>query len=217
MIRGVVFDSTTLKSLSPVSIENISTHDGCFSNDNGEFALKASIGDYIVFTHVGYNRRVIRLKAMDNLDHMKIYMTTKTRTLKEVTIYKGLTEYQKDSVERAELYARVFDYKQQKSIFSPISSVYQKFSKKYKNLRKFQEQIIEDERQKFIDTRYKVDLVKELTKLEGDEVANFMKQYPMAYDYARAAGDVEVKMWIKYNFQDYLKKGRPAYVPVPKK
>jgi hypothetical protein len=28
----------------------------------------------------------------------------------------------------------------------------------------------------------------------------------MEYAYARTASDLEVKMWIKYNFQDYNKK-----------
>jgi len=41
-------------------------------------------------------------------------------------------------------------------------------------------------------------------------MAEFMNQYPMDYDYARAASDLEIKMWIKYNYQDYLKKGKPS-------
>ncbi|GBL35256.1 hypothetical protein EMGBS15_08510 [Filimonas sp.] len=46
-----------------------------------------------------------------------------------------------------------------------------------------------------------------MTQLEGDDLASFMNQYPMDYEYARVATELEIKMWIKYNFQDYLKKG----------
>ncbi len=216
-LKGIVFDSVTKTVLNPVSIENMRTHKGCFSNDKGEFTLEAELGDYIIFTHVGYNKRVLSLKASDNINEFKVYMSIKTTTLKTVTVGRGKTEYQRDSLNRADIYKGVFEYEQQKSAFTPITSVYQKFSKKYKNLRKFQDQIIDIEHQKFIDTRYTPELVQTLTKLEDEELASFMNQYPMDYDYARVASELEIKMWIKYNFQDYIKKGKPAFVPHVKK
>lgn len=205
-VKGTVYDSTTFEKLNPVSIENLRTHQGSFSNDKGEFSIEAALGDYLIFTHVGYNRRVILLKVSDQVNDLKVYMTIKTTSLKPVTIKRGPTEYQKDSANRADIYKSVFDYEQQKSLGSPITTVYQKFSKKYKNLRKFQEQIVDNEKQKFIDTRYTPELVSTLTKLQDDELASFMNEYPMDYDYARVATELELKMWIKYNFQDYLKK-----------
>ncbi len=216
-VRGVVYDSVSRSVLSPVSIENLRTHQGCFSNSLGEFAIEAELGDLLIFTHVGFNRKVVSLKVTDDAQHMKVYMTLKTTSLKPVTIKRGPTEYQKDSANRADIYKDVFDYQQQKSAFSPVTSVYQKFSKKYKNLRKFQEQIVDNEKQKFIDTRYTPELTAKLTRLEGEEVSSFMNQYPMDYEYARVATELEIKMWIKYNFQDYLKKGKPSYVPQVKK
>jgi thiol:disulfide interchange protein len=212
-VRGIVYDSANHTVLNPVSIENIRTHQGCFSNAKGEFTIEAALGDYIVFTHVGYNRKVVSLKIMDKTDDLKIYMSTKTINLKSVTIKMGQTEYQKDSVKRSELYKDAFEYEQQKSVFSPVTSAYQKFSKKYKNLRKFQEQILDIEHQKFIDTRYTAELVHTLTKLEDDELAAFINQYPLDYDYARVATELEIKMWIKYNFLDYQKKGKATFTP----
>ena len=212
-----MFDSLTQVPLNPVSIENLQTHQGVTSNTDGTFSIEASIGDYIIFTQIGYNRKVVKLKASDNFSNIKVGMTLKTTSLKEVTIKRGPTEYQKDSLNRAEIYKDAFDYQQQKSAFSPITSIYQKFSKKYKNLRKFQDQIIDMEQQKFIDTRYTPELVNALTKLVDEELASFINQYPMEFDYARTASELEIKMWIKYNFQDYIKKGRPPFVPAVKK
>ena len=217
IVNGIVYDSTTKAPIFSATIENMTTHQGSFSNVKGEFRIEASLGDYIVFTHVGYARRVISIKVTDNISELKVYMSTKATSLKEVTIKLGPTEYQLDSAKRASLYDRAFDYQQQKSVFSPISSVYQKFSKKYKNLRKFQDQIVDMEQEKFIDNRYKPELVNSLTKLEDEELASFMNQYPMEYDYARVASELEIKMWIKYNFQDYIKRGKPAFVPPTKK
>ena len=216
-VKGTVCDSVSKAALSPVSIENLRTHKVCFSNAQGEFAIEAELGDFLIFTHVGYNRKVMSLKVADDAKSMKVSMTVKTTSLKSVTIKRGPTEYQKDSANRADVYKDVFDYQQNKSVMSPVTSMYQKFSKKYKNLRKFQEQITDNENQKFIDTRYTPELTTKMTKLENDELASFMNQYPMDYDYARVATELEIKMWIKYNYQDYLKKGRPPYVPQEKK
>ena len=89
---------------------------------------------------------------------------------------------------------------------SPVTSIYQKFSKKHKNTRKFKNQIVNNEFQKFIDTRYTKELVIQLTKLSDEEAQTFINAYPMEYQYARTASELEIKMWIKYNFLEYSKR-----------
>lgn len=211
IVHGSVFDSISSKTLSQVSIENQTTHQGAISDAYGQFQLEAKMGDLLVFTYVGYERKTIECTNWKQFEKLRVGMLPKTTFLKPVTILKGLTEYQKDSASRADLYKGIFQYEQSKSAFTPITSIYQKFSKKHKNLRKHQGQILTIEQEKFIDTRYTPDLVHALTKLQGDELASFMNQYPMAYDYSRVASELEIKMWIKYNFQDYIKKGRPTF------
>lgn len=202
-IKGYVYDSVTKKGLTPVRVENLTTHQGVSTLYNGEFQLEAKEGDYIYFTYVGYKNKSIRVtSAMANSSTI-VYLQVKTVQLKDVTIYRGPTEYQKDSAHRASIYKSAFEYNQQKSIMTPVTSVYQKFSKKYKNLRKFQDQIIGMEQQKFIDSRYTPELVQSMTKLPEDSVIHFINAFPMDLDYARAASDLEIKMWIKHNFQKY--------------
>ena len=206
VVKGRIVDSVYKRGLESVNIENMTTHQGTFSTQGGYFELEVHEGDNIYLTYVGYKSKSVRIKAEDALKLKELTMALKPIQLKDVTIYRGPTEYQKDSLQRASLYKSAFEYDQQKSVMTPVTSIYQKFSKKYKNLRKFQEQIIDIEKQKFIDTRYTPELVQSLTKLPEDSVAHFMNQYPMELEYARAASELEIKMWIKYNFQDYLLK-----------
>lgn len=183
----------------------MSTHKGVFSDNRGNFAIVASPGDRILFTHVGYKNKVIIFQLEDQQGSKEIKMSLKPVQLKDVTIRKGPTQYQLDSARRADIYKDAFEYEQQKSVMTPITSVYQKFSKKYKRLRKFQDQIVDIEQQKFIDTRYNPEIVMSLTKVNEETCNEFMKKYPMDLDYARTASDLEIKMWIKYNYQDFLK------------
>jgi hypothetical protein len=57
--------------------------------------------------------------------------------------------------------------------------------------------------QKYVDTRYTASLVNKLTGLSGDTLATFMNTYPMEYEYARHATDLELKAWVRDNYKDY--------------
>jgi hypothetical protein len=208
IVKGIVVDLETKKTINVVRIENVATHQGNATNAQGEFEIEGKEGDYMVFSCIGYKNKIVRITPEMNNLLQKIYLEFKEVNLKGVTIKKGLTAYQKDSANRASLYKGAFEYEQTKSVMSPITSVYQAFSKKHKQIRHFQGQIKNMEQQKFIDTRYTTELVKGLTKINDEKLNEFIQAYPMEYDFARAASDLEIKMWIKYNYQDFLKKGK---------
>lgn len=204
-ITGVVVDSMSGKILTPVSIENANQHNGVVTDAEGKFEINAKDGESIVFSHVGYKNYILRVRPELSLQTLRIKLSLKPVQLKEVKINKGPTEYQKDSASRASLYEDAFTYKQSKSVMSPVTSLYQVFSKKHKAMRHFQDQIEAMELEKFVDSRYTPELVMSLLKINQEEAAAFMKAYPMEYDYARGASDLEIKMWIKYNYKLYKK------------
>ncbi len=206
VLKGTIIDSAKKNTINSVRVENLSTHQGDYSNADGFFSIEGKEGDYIIFSYLGFNNKVIRLNSSLNNSNQIVKMSIKTVGLKGVTIKQGPTQYQTDSAKRADIYKDAFDYTQTKSAMSPITSLYQVFSKKHKNMRHFQDQIVDIEKQKFIDTRYSEALTAQMTGLQEEALIKFMQAYPMEVDFARAASDLEIKMWIKYNFQEYSKK-----------
>jgi len=206
VFKGTIIDSAKNITINSVRVENLSTHQGDYSNLDGFFSIEGKEGDYIIFSYLGFNNKVIRLSSSFNNSNQIIKMTVKTVGLKGVTIKQGPTQYQTDSAKRADIYKDAFEYTQSKSAMSPITSLYQIFSKKHKNMRHFQDQIVDIEKQKFIGTRYSEELTAQMTGLKDDALIKFMQAYPMEVEFARAASDLEIKMWIKYNFQEYSKK-----------
>jgi hypothetical protein len=206
VLQGTIIDSAKRNTINSVRVENLSTHQGDYSNADGFFSIEGKEGDYIIFSYLGFNNKVIRLNSSLNNNNQIVKMTIKTVGLKGVTIKQGPTQYQTDSAKRADIYKDAFDYTQTKSAMSPITSLYQVFSKKHKTMRHFQDQIVDIEKQKFIDTRYGEELTAQMTGLKEEALIKFMQAYPMEVDFARAASDLEIKMWIKYNFQEYSKK-----------
>lgn len=87
-----------------------------------------------------------------------------------------------------------------------IGTPLKKLSKSYKQNQRFKANFKNGIEQKYIDTRYTQSLVTALTGFAGDTLAYFMNSYPMEYSFARAATDLELKMWIRNNYKDYLHK-----------
>lgn len=200
-----VIDTATKKEkvLSFAPVQNFRSGGSVFSNKEGKYSINARPGDTIEYRYLNYfsYRYIVPANAAGTIVN-DISLRLKSKVLQEIR-FSGLTQYQIDSIERIERYEKPMAYVQNKSILNPVTSLYEQFSKKYKNLRKFQEQYESFEEQKYIDTKYSYDLVKEITGLEGDAAAYFMNAYPMEYKFARIASPLEIKMWVIDNYRNY--------------
>ena len=76
-------------------------------------------------------------------------------------------------------------------------------------MRRFKDQVLDIEKDKYIDTKYTDEVVTKITGLTGDDVAHFKYAYPMAYDFARSASELEIRLWIRYNWEEYKTKTEP--------
>lgn len=140
-------------------------------------------------------------------------------SLQEYVLHPEYTPYQQDSVEMVTRYSTELNKKPVKVGFSSangggftglIGRPVQKMSKSYKQNKKFKENFQREQEQKYIDTRYTQKLTSALTGITGDSLAMFMNTYPLEYKFARTATDLEIKMWIRGNYRDYMKVRPPA-------
>jgi hypothetical protein len=84
-LSGIVYDSLTRLPMPYVTVINQTKNNGVTTDDNGAFAIKASPGDSIMFTILGYSRkhRVVGSNAFA----MIVFLREFALTLKPVTIY----------------------------------------------------------------------------------------------------------------------------------
>lgn len=208
-LNGVVIDMMDKGAISNVIVRNKNTNEIVYSDSQGHFHIKAQAGDSILFFSQGYFPSQIMMPANDGI-FRTISMKRKAIMLQEVSIRPGWTPYQLDSIERRQTYRGALDQKKTTSVFSPASLLADNISRKAKQRWRFQKNYAQWEQQKFTDTRYTPEEVHKLTGLAHDSLAAFMNAFPMSYDYARTASDLEVKMWIKYNYRQWIKH---PYVP----
>ena len=206
-IQGVVTDASSHMPLFPVTVVNVNSQMAVYTDQRGFYSIIANPGDPIAFSYVGY-RTVERPKPLSVLiATMNVAMEHVDYQLSEYQFRPGhFTQYQTDSMERAKTYKIQLQRRPPSAFVSPVSALAEKFSKKAKRTYQFQKDFAAGETEKFIDTRYTPEVVTELTGLTGDSIGHFMYAYPMEYDFARNATDLEIKMWIRSNFKEWLKK-----------
>lgn len=219
-IKGRIVDEEHATALSGVTVQNLRNNSRPgFSDEKGYYEIDATKGDSISFTLLGFAPQIVTYNGENEGWFSWITLKQVSYVIDTVVIGKGLTKYQKDSLEKREIYGKKVDYRPAKPqlpklkeleagkpfvIKAPISGFIEKRQKRYKRLKAFQERYAATETQNFIDSRYSDSLVATLTPLKDDSLAIFMRTYPMPYAFARAASDLEIKMWIRHNYREWL-------------
>jgi len=215
VLKGLVLDGNTFQPVPGVSIQNTLNGQTAKTDSNGNFRIQASPGDNLSFSLTGYH--TLEKTATSSLE-MGVELLPISVNLPEYTVHE-LTKFQKDSIELATTYAKELNQKAVKPGFSSangggftglIGAPVQRMSRSYKQNKKFKEAYRKDMEQRFIDTRYKPELVTSLTGLTGDSLISFINSHPMDYAFARSATDLEIKAWIRDSYKDYLARSGSA-------
>jgi hypothetical protein len=204
VVKGIVTDAQTGNPLSVVMVVNTVTQQSVYTSKEGEFAITAKSGERLAFSYMGYKTMERLSPPVINIATMHIELQRLSVEMDELVVRPGYTSYQLDPARRRETYARVLAEKKRTSIMSPVSLIADKFSKRRKRIYAFQKSFNYWENQLFIDSRYTPETVNKLTGLTGDTLAHFMNANPMPVDYARAASDLELKMWVRDRYKRWL-------------
>lgn len=205
-VSGTVVDKSTGLPLPGVRIVD---GNGLLvrSDAKGGFTVSGKGGDAFQFSAPGYASQQRKAPAYIGSVPWKVELALLSVSLKEVQVRPYNTPYQRDSFERATTYRRAL-VRQKSGVMSPVSMLTERVLPRQRRLFKFQEEFHRTEQAFFIDSRYTPELAAEMTRLSGDALARFMNANPMPEDFARAATDLEIKMWIRDRFKSW--KDTPA-------
>ena len=205
MLSGTVVDETTGVPLRGIIIAS-TTQAGLTTETDaaGRFTILGRGGEAFRFT--GPGDALITRRAPEHMGVVpwKVSMHLFQTNLEEVRIRPFSEGYQLDSFDRISTYRRVLG-RQRSSVMSPLSYLLERTSKKQRSLFKFQKEFEQMEDDRFIESRYTRELAGSLTGLTGDTLGFFMRDNPMPFDYARVATELEVKMWIRAQYREWIK------------
>ncbi len=210
VVSGKIFDSGTQIPLEGVSIRNARTGGGELSDRNGFYSVNARQGDSVEVYLLGYKRFKFRVVESGTDMVKNAYLTIEKFNLPGVDVLARRNNT-KDSLANRIENASLFNYRRPSvakvvlgSVFHPISGLqYLTDLSKNKRLKHFQTHLVNEERDRYIDTRFSREDVIGITGLKGKELDDFMDLYKPSFELAHESSEYDMMVYIKSKYEEY--------------
>ena len=211
-IRGTVFDSTRTNPVAFVSVISTSGK-GTVTNTSGEYEIDVAEKDSIWFSYL--NKPTVKFPVLKIATPLSfdISLRVNVTVLKEVKIRPR--NYRQDSIQNREDYAKIFNYRKPGlSMVTPqygvgagfdINEIINVFRfRRNRNIKSFQDRLLAQEEEKFVDHRFSKGLVRRLTHISNDnELDSFMQTFRPPYLFAVMTNDYDFQKYIKDSFERF--------------
>lgn len=211
-----MYDSSRNFAMESVSVLSTSGK-GTMTNEDGHYEIEVSEKDSIWFSYLGKPTKKFPVMKITNPFEFDISIQVNVPTMKEVRIRPK--NYKLDSLQNRLDYAKIFNYKKPGlKVVTPQFGVGAGFDlneiinmfrfRRNRSMASFQQRLLEQEQEKFIDHRFNKALIRRLTLLDGNELDSFMKVFRPEYSFTQLSGDYEFQLYIKTSFYRF-KRGLP--------
>lgn len=205
-IFGHVIDAKTKKSIANINILNIRSKQIVVTNEVGDFYMRARMGDSILISSFGYNRKGILWNGADKnpviiADQQAIMLSellVKDKSLLGLNaeIVEFLSNPKNSQTMKKDIMKRMLNTNTATpgAIGISIDALYDRFSKEGKQDRKLADLNYEDTKKLFAGIKYNRNTVASITKLEGEDLDTFMNFCKPNTDFILEATDYELTL-----------------------
>ena len=222
IISGTVYDitkKTPIESVSVISTSGV----GTVTDSLGHYSVQVYERDSIYFSYLNKITPKYPVLSISNLAAFDISILKKISELPNVFVRQR--SYKLDSLKNREDYSKIFNYRKPglRSTMNPtpgsfgvgldLDELINMFRfKRNRSMLAFQQRLLKEEQDKFIDHRFSKSFVRTLTKLTSPELEDFMKEYRPTLEMAQSMNDLEFGQFIVDAFKYYsrLRKFRPT-------
>lgn len=204
LLIGSVEDSLNPQNFYNLMIVNRTRGKGVFGQPNGRFSVYVSENDSISISVKGYPMIGFRVHSDANCQfRFHKFIEKQTVEMKEVVI-KPLKTLEQIKEERQELSMR--ETRQVTGIDmlqSPITALYQTFSKKEKNKKWIAEQEFKDNERKVVQELLRLYVAYDIIHLTDDEFDDFIKFLNIDETFLKTATEMELITFVQDKFEHY--------------
>jgi len=214
-IKGKVFDPDNRTQGVSLLILNKTNSVGTFGNIDGTFQISANKNDVIVFSVHGYAQSKLCFKDSVFRDVYTVQVSLKRLeiNLSQVDIFpvRNVDEIKKD-IEKLEF---VFPYHTSgvAAFSSPITALYERFSKFEKSKRAVAYMINEEKKRDLLKELFHIYIKADIINLKTEEFDAFLNFCNLPQSFIQSANEYELTMAVKACYEeydnDYVKKDRP--------
>lgn len=217
-IQGRVFDISARRPLEAVAVISTSGK-GTTTDSLGRYELRVSVKDSIWFSMIGKSTMKYPVDTISNTESFDVMIHVRSFDLPEVKVRNSY--YKLDSIQNRKDYAKFFDFKKpglrlsENPGYNPngltvgfdLDEIINMFRfKRNKSLASLQQRLLQQEEDKYIDHRFSNAFVRKITKLNNQELDEFMKDYRPDYEMVQRMNELELGYFIEKNFEEFKNK-----------
>jgi hypothetical protein len=214
-VSGTVYDISAKQPIEAVAVLSTSGN-GTLTDSLGKYSFTVKTSDSIWFSMLGKTTVKFPVDTIANLEQFNIMIHLKVTELPEVRVRNK--NYKLDSLQNRIDYAKVFNFKKPSLVLSDnrnynpgsvsvgfdLQEIINIFRfKRNRSLAALQKRLLQQERDKYIDSRFTKSFVRKLTKLESPALEKFMITYRPDYDIVTTLNDIEFGYLIQKAFESY--------------
>lgn len=217
-LTGRVIDTMQTQGFYNLMVVNSTAGRGVFGQPDGVFNVYASPNDSITLSVKGYAMYGFRIKADSNCQmHITGILDHKAVKIEEVVV-RPLKTLQQIKEERASLSMR--ETRQVTGIEvlqSPITALYQAFSKREKSKQWISKMEYKDDQRKVIKELLRLYVAYDIVKLDEEEFDNFIEFLNIDEDFLKTASEMELITFIKDKFEHFSRMNDHYFVEPEKR
>ncbi|MFM7731190.1 MAG: hypothetical protein ACKO6L_09135, partial [Flavobacteriales bacterium] len=189
-----------------IIVLNNRTRKGLFGKPDGTFQTTCRRSDTLSITSLGYSTRTICFKdsLVNDTFRFRIYLDTRYDVMPTLVFFgeRDLEEIQKDI---ASLGYNEDDYMLSgiNAAISPITFLYQQFSKKERSKRQVAIMENEDRKRELLKELFKHYVDYEIITLNDDQFDDFIDYLNVSDEFMRSSSQYDFLLYVKDKFQDY--------------
>jgi hypothetical protein len=205
-VSGKAYDKENRNlPLARLMIINKRTNNGVFADADGRFSLSIQQTDTLIFSAIGFRVKKICLK--DSLSKkqytIEVALQKLSYDLQVVSVFadRTLDDIQKDINKLGN--TNTYSVTGVNAIESPITALYERFSKFGKAKQKVAEWENEDLKRDILKDLFRLYVKYDVIDLNDDEFDDFIKYLNLSDDFIQKASQFELTMAIKGRYESY--------------
>ncbi|WP_026750831.1 hypothetical protein [Sediminibacterium sp. C3] len=213
-VSGNVYDISARRPLEAVAVQSTSGR-GTITDSTGYYNLTVLKTDSIWFSLIGKSTMKYPVDTISNLERFNVMIHVRAFDLPEVKVRNNYYRY--DSMMNRQDYAKVFNFKKPSlgvvsspnynpgaSVGFDLEGIINMFRvKRNRSILTLQKRLIEEEEEKYVNSRFTKIFVKKITGLQSPELDTFMRRYRPAYGLVKLLNDLELGYYIGKQYEDY--------------
>ena len=204
LFTGKVVDTLRPQNFYNLMIVNRRTGQGVFGQPNGTFSVYVNNGDSISISVREYPLVKLVVKADSNCQFLKtIFIEPKPQEVREVVV-RPLKSLEQIKEERSALAMRETRLVTGIEVMqSPITALYQAFSKKEQNKRWIAEQNYKDDQRRVVKELLRTYIAYDIIELDEEEFDNFIAFLNVNDSFLKTATEMELITFIKDKYEHF--------------